>query len=211
MHTQPHLEAAKVWADATQAYTDAAQKAWWAMTSNAAELWALPATTLASATEAAAKANAKPKSWYRKPADSPMDIMMSWFEPHLRATGPAGWPAMWGGAMPARSPFDWSAAMWPNTNMMAWRAFTPPGTGFDQIWSAMQIMLATAPLQRAMAEATSQTMSAAAPMYAAYRSDGGHASTHVSMGGAARLMSMLLPMLIAATMMLIGLSTSQIA
>ncbi len=206
MQPQIQMDAAKAWADAGRNYAEAASATWWTMASNAADLWSLPTSTMLAATEAAvAKSKPKPKSrsWYRKPPETPLDMMMSWFDPGAASRAYTARP------MSPMTSFNWfDPGRWPSNGMMGWPAMQPGGMSVNQFWSAMQLAMATAPVQQAVAEAVSTVMQPSG--FAAYRSDGGHAVAHVTMA-ASRLMAVLMPMLIAATLYLSSLSNQQFA
>lgn len=207
MQTDIAMDAAKMWADATRTYAEAASKTWWTMTSNAAEMWALPAAAMASAIQPAAKPG--PKSWYKKPAATPLEAMMSLFSPPSQS-GFGAWPVP---AMPMAwfaqpNPFGQSAFGWAGCS-----PFVAPGFGMDRMWSAMQLAMAAAPLQQAMTQvAESMTASVPSAPYAVFRTDGGHATAQVTVG-AQRLMSIMIPLLLAlsAFVMTLGLTAPQIA
>jgi len=217
---QPHIQmdAAKAWADAGRNYAEAASATWWSMASNAADLWALPTSTMLAATEAAAnRSKPKSRSWYRKPPETPLDMMMSWFDPGAAHRAGTAWP------MSPMSSFNWfDPGRWPSNGLMGWPGMQPGamsinpfwpgmqpgGMSVNQFWSAMQLAIATVPVQQAVAEAVSAV--AQPSSFAAYRSDGGHAVAHVTMA-ASRLMAVLMPMLIAAALYLSSLSDQQFA
>lgn len=196
MSIQTPMDAALAWADATRTCAESAQRAWWQMTSDAAEMWAMPATTFFAAADAAREAG-KPRSWYRKPVETPLDAVMSWFAPRQHA------PA----AAYTNSPFAWfAAANWPQPAMNSWAPFAPPFAppvmDLNRFWSAMQIAMAAAPYQQAMVDAASQLAPSRAEPFAAFRTDGGHATAHVTMG---RAMLALVPLLLAMSILMLGM------
>jgi hypothetical protein len=207
MQPNIQMDAAKAWADAGRNYAEAASATWWSMASNAADLWTLPTSTMLAATEAAA-ARSKPKSrsWYRKPPETPLDLMMSWFDPGMASRAYPAWPMA---PMSPMTSFNWfDPGRWPSSGLMGWPAMQPGGMSVNQFWLAMQLAVATAPVQQAVAEAVSSVMQPSS--FAAYRSDGGHAVAHVTMA-ASKLMAVLVPMLFAATLYLSSLSEQQFA
>jgi hypothetical protein len=193
MSIQTPMDAAMAWVDATRTCAESAQRTWWQMTSDAAEMWAMPATTFFAAADAAREAS-KPRSWYRKPVETPLDAVMSWFAPREHAPVAAY----------TNSPFGWFAATaWPQPAMGAWAPFTPPGVDLNRFWSAMQIAMAAAPYQRAMVDAAAQLAPAAQTgSFAAFRTDGGHATAHVTMGQA---LLALMPLLMAMSILMLGM------
>lgn len=203
MKSASPFDAAQIWMDATRAYTEQASKTWLDMTATAADLWRMPDTGRQSAALRdfrPATSAVSGRSWYRKPVDHPFEVMMSWFNPTMtQPANPFGWFAAgdWTRSpmMPTMMPPMLAPMIAPMMPSMGWPAY-PQAFDFNKFWAALQLMMAAAPVQQAVSEVAAKMTNS--PVFATYRSEGGHAVAQIAM----RSLAFLIPMVLAVGMML---------
>lgn len=109
------------------------------------------------------------RSWYKPPQANPFD-WRSWLPSGATGFTPMAWALPW----PATTP--WAPAFGWGPTQTAWMGYPTSVARQELPALAWQMMLW--PLNQA------NTLAAAAPPYAAYRSDGGHATAQIIVGDA---------------------------